>query len=145
MTEPIKGHRMTKGEALKLIDRCSELMSEYLGFPCTVTNEWGGQERWLEIRYDSGNRVFWSMARNTVAHIVYWGSFDILVDEISKIKKCIDDNHDIFNKLMWMYEHQQELGFVKSFVRIGDKLWKMYCTEPNEKTTMSGCTDITEK
>lgn len=105
--------QMTKEEALGLIDRCSEIMSGYLVMPCTVMREWDGQEYWLEIRYDSGSRVFWSMTRNAVAHIVYWGSYDALVNEIDKIKKCLDDNRDIFDKLMWMYEHQQELGFCR--------------------------------
>lgn len=109
------GDHMTEEEALSLIDRCSEIMSGYLGMPCTVTKEWMHQECLLEIRYDSGSRVFWSMSRNAVADIVYWGYYDFLVDEVGKIKKCLDDNRDIFNKLMWMYEHERELGFCRSF------------------------------
>lgn len=140
-----RGYFMTREEALGLIDRCSEIMSEYLGSPCTVTKEWSGEEYWLEIRYDHGSRVFWSMTRNDVPYIVYGGYYDSLVDDISKIKNCIYDNRDIFNKLMWMYEHQRELGFVRSYMKIGDKVWKMYCTEQNEKTMASGSTDTMPK
>lgn len=98
---------MTKEEAMKLEKRCDKIMSGYLGEECIVSLALSGK---LKVEFNDGsNYVTWNMKTNDVDYVNYTGFYDNLVDTISKVKECIDDNRDIFEKLIWSYEHLGEL------------------------------------
>lgn len=97
---------MTKEEALKLENRCDKIMSGYLGRSCTVSLALTGK---LKVVFDDGDYITWNMTCNCVDYIRYVGFYDNLVEDITKVKECIDDNRDIFNSLVWSYKHRTEL------------------------------------
>lgn len=96
---------MTKEEAIKLENRCDKIMSGYLGMPCTLSLALTGK---LKVEFDD-NFITWSMARNEVDWVWYVGFYDDLLEYTGKINTCISDNRDIFEKLVWSYEHRCEL------------------------------------
>lgn len=97
---------MTKEEAIKLENRCDKIMSGYLGESCTVSMALSGK---LKIVFDDGDYITWSMVHNDVDYVNYSGFYTDLVGTIGKVKECIDDNRDIFNNLIWSYNHRNEL------------------------------------
>lgn len=97
---------MTKEEAIRLENRCDKIMSGYLGKSCTVSMALSGK---LKIVFDDGDYITWKMAVNDVDYVNYCGFYTDLVETIGKVKECIDDNRDIFNNLIWSYNHRNEL------------------------------------
>lgn len=97
---------MTKTEALKLENRCDKIMSGYLGRTCTVSMALTGK---LKVEFIDGDYITWNMTCNDVDYIRYTGFYDYLVDDIHIIQECIDDNRDIFEQLIWSYNHRGEL------------------------------------
>lgn len=97
---------MTKEEAMRLENRCDKIMSGYLGHSCTVSLALSGK---LKIEFNDGDYVTWNMTHNDVYYINYSGFYDDLLELIRKIKECIEDNFDIFNNLLWSYDHRNEL------------------------------------
>lgn len=97
---------MTKEEALKLENRCDKIMSGYLGRECTVSLALTGK---LKVEFNDGDYITWSVLHNRVDYVSYIGFYYDLVDMIAQVKECINDNGDIFDKLIWSYEHRGEL------------------------------------
>lgn len=97
---------MTKEEAIKLEERCDELMSRCLDRSCMVSLALSGK---FKIAFDDGDYITWDMDCNDASYIQYHGSYDTLVWMIEDIREIIDDNRDIFNNLIWSYEHRREL------------------------------------
>ena len=97
---------MTKQEAIKLENRCDKIMSGYLGRSCTVSLALSGK---LKIEFNDGDYITWNMAGSHVDYISYVGFYSDLVETIGKVKECIDGNRDIFNNLVWSYNHRAEL------------------------------------
>lgn len=97
---------MTKEEALKLENRCDKIMSGYLGRSCTVSLTLAGT---LKVEFDDGNYITWNMTGSNAPYVRWVGFHYQLNEDIAKIKNCIDDNRDIFKKLVWSYEHRNEL------------------------------------
>lgn len=97
---------MTKQEALKLENRCDKIMSGYLGKECTVSLALTGR---LRIEFNDGDYITWNMSCNNVDYVRYIGDYDYLVEIIDKVKECIYNNRDIFERLIWSYEHRREL------------------------------------
>jgi hypothetical protein len=97
---------MTKEEAMRLENRCDKIMSGYLDHSCTVSLALSGK---LKIEFNDGDYVTWNMTHNDVHYVNYAGFYDDLLELIAKIKECIEDNLDIFNNLLWSYDHRNEL------------------------------------
>lgn len=97
---------MTKQEALRLENRGDKIMSGYLGKECTVSLALTGK---LKIEFNDGDYITWNMTCNDVDYVSYVGSYDYLVETISKVKECVEENRDIFELLIWSYEHRTEL------------------------------------
>lgn len=97
---------MTKEEAIKLENRCDKIMSGYLGRECTVSMALSGK---LKICFNDGDYITWNMSCNDVNYIHYVGFYYDLVETIGKNKECVNDNRDIFDKLIWSYEYRREL------------------------------------
>ena len=99
---------MTKEEARRLEKRCDKIMTGYLGVTCKVSMAWTGK---LKVELDDGvdNYIAWNMDYDTVDYIRYVGFYDNLLELIDNIRECIDDNRDIFEKLLWSYTHRNEL------------------------------------
>ena len=97
---------MTKEEAIRLENRCDKIMSGYLGRSCMVSLALSGK---LKIEFDDGDFITWNMTCDSVDYVNYAGFYDNLVETMSKVKNCIDDNRDIFNELIWSYNYRTEL------------------------------------
>lgn len=97
---------MTKTEAQKLEKRCDKIMSGYLGEECTVCMALSGK---LKIIFDDGDYITWSMTSDVIDYVSYCGFYCHLLQKITKVKECVDDNRDMFNQLIWSYEHRSEL------------------------------------
>jgi hypothetical protein len=97
---------MTKQEAIKLENRCDKIVSGYVGEECTVSMALSGK---FKVEFNDGCYITWRMTCNEADYVYHIGYHDELVDRIAKIKECINDNRDIFEKLIWSYEHRTEL------------------------------------
>lgn len=97
---------MTKEEAIQLENRCDKIMSGYLGEECVVCLALSGR---LKIMFNEGDYVTWNMNANNPAYINYRGFYRDLQKYVNSIKKCISDNFDIFDQLIYSYEHRKEL------------------------------------
>ena len=97
---------MTKGEAVTLANRCNKIMSGYLGRSCTVSLALTGA---LQIEFDDGNYITWTVTGINAPYVKWVGFHYRLNEDLAKIKECVDDNRDIFEKLIWSYEHWDEL------------------------------------
>lgn len=95
---------MTKQEAMDLETKCDELMSQYTKEDCSVSMALTGR---LKVYFDDD---FITLNKDrTVHHVSFTGFYSDLEEYISKIVKCIEDNEDLFEQLMWSYEHISEL------------------------------------
>lgn len=101
---------MTKEEFLELRDHCDKVMSNYLGMPCTVDVVLPDK---LDVIFDYGCRVVWNVVRGEVHYIAYIGFYSNFVDEIDKIRNCVDDNRNEFDKLLWVYDHRDEFDWMR--------------------------------
>lgn len=96
---------MTKREAIELENKCDELMSKYLQEDCTVSMALTGK---LKVGFD-GNYITIDRKLGEACYINYTGYYEDLTDIINKAIFCIEDNEDMFDKLIWSYEHMTEL------------------------------------
>jgi hypothetical protein len=76
-----------------------------MGEKCTLSLALTGK---LKIMFDV-NFITWNMACNDVDWVWYVGFYGDLVTATVNINKCLYDNRDIFEKLVWSYEHRCEL------------------------------------
>lgn len=96
---------MTKEEALKLENRCDKIMSGYLGEECTVSLALSGKMR---IGFDGGF-ITLNKNYNAADYINYHGFYVDLIEKITQAITCVEDNRDIYDQLIWSYEHRTEL------------------------------------
>jgi hypothetical protein len=96
---------MTKQEACKLETTCDALMSHYLKTDCEVSLALSGR---LKISFDDGYITI-NTKTGTVDYISYTGFYSDLQEYIDKIMLCLIEHTDVFNKLIWSYEHRREL------------------------------------
>lgn len=96
---------MTKQEASKLETTCDALMSHYLKTECEVSLALSGK---LKISFDDGY-ITVNRSSGAVDYIRYTGFYSDLQEYIDKIMICLIDHTDIFNSLIWSYEHRREL------------------------------------
>lgn len=97
---------MTKQEAMKLETRCDKIMSGYLGKSCTVSMALTGK---LKVEFDDGDYITMKQVYDEPDYISYTGCYDDLKEKIANIVECLSDNEDIFDLLMWSYDHRREL------------------------------------
>ena len=96
---------MTKKEAIELENKCDELMSEYLGEDCTVSMALSGR---FKVKFGD-DYITLTKDIGTASYVKYHGYYSDLEEHINLIIKCIKENTDIFNKLIWSYEHIREI------------------------------------
>jgi hypothetical protein len=96
---------MTKQEACNIENMCDSTMSHYLNEECNVSMALTGK---LKIQFEDGyftlNRDFTS-----ADWINYTGFYDNLQDYIASAIKCVTDHRNLFDRLIWSYEHITEL------------------------------------
>ena len=97
---------MTKTEAIELENKCDKLMSEYLKENCNVSLALTGK---LKIEFD-GNYITLNTKLRETDYVRYTGFYDDLQVIIHKAFDCFDDYEDMFNKLIWSYEHIKEIN-----------------------------------
>lgn len=97
---------MTKKEAMELEIKCDKLMSEYLNIDCTVGLALTG--RFKVIIED--DYIILEKNKKTVSYIKFQGEYSELEEYISSIIKCIEDNKELFDKLIWSYNHMNEIN-----------------------------------
>lgn len=96
---------MTKQEAIELETKCDELMSEYLGNTCCVSMAFSGR---LKVSFGD-YYITLSKDNMTASYIKFHGYYSDLEEHIDSIIRCINENKDVFDKLIWSYEHINEL------------------------------------
>ena len=96
---------MTKQEAIELENKCDELMSEYLDEDCSVSMALSGRFR---VKFDD-NYITLTKDISTASYVKFHGYYPDLEEHINSAIKCIKENIDIFNKLIWSYEHISEI------------------------------------
>lgn len=97
---------MTKQEAIKLENRCDKIMSGYLGEECTVSMALTGK---LKVIFKDGDYITIMRTCDDVDYVNFTGCYSDLLDKIECVIECVKDNRDIFEKLIWSYEHRTEL------------------------------------
>lgn len=98
---------MTKIEAKRLEDVCDEVISLYLGELCRVSMALSGR---LRIGFhDSGTFIILTKDLTDISYVNFTGDWDQLMTITDNIVKCIMENSGIFYKLLWSYEHKNEL------------------------------------
>lgn len=96
---------MTKQEAIELETKCDELMSEYLGNTCRVSMALSGR-----FKVSFGDYyITLSKDNMTASYIKFHGYYSDLEERIDSIVRCINENRNIFDKLIWSYEHMNEV------------------------------------
>lgn len=96
---------MTKQEALELENKCDTLMSKYLHINCIVSLSLIGR---FKICFED-NYIILEKDNKTVSYIKFQGEYYELEEYISSIIRCIEDNKELFDKLIWSYEHMEEM------------------------------------
>lgn len=97
---------MTKQEAMKLETRCDKIMSGYLGRSCTVSMALTGK---LKVMFNDGDYITMKRVYDEPDYISYTGDYDDLKEKIANVIECLSDNKDVFDQLMWSYDHRREL------------------------------------
>lgn len=97
---------MTKQEAIELEERCDKLMSEYLDQDCCVSLALTGR---LKVLFGDGDYITLSKDNKSASYINFQGYYSDLEDYIDEIVRCIDENVDVFYRLIWSYENLTEL------------------------------------
>ena len=98
---------MEQKEALELNTLCDKTVSDYLGMSCTVSVVLPNM---LDIVFNDCSRIIWDITDNVPHYISYIGVYNDLVSKFYKIEKCVDNNRDDFVRLIWLYDHRDELG-----------------------------------
>lgn len=96
---------MTKKEAIELENKCDELMSEYLNEDCTVSMALSGR---FKVSFGD-NYITLTKDISTASYVKFHGYYSDLEEHIDSAIKCIKENIDIFNELIWSYEHISEI------------------------------------
>lgn len=96
---------MTKQEAIKLEKNCDKLMSEYLEEDCTVSLALSGR---FKVQFGN-DYITLNKDVDDAWYINFRGFYSDLRKYIDSIVKCIKENKDIFDELIWSYEHISEL------------------------------------
>ena len=97
---------MTKQEAHRLEKLCDDLMTYYLKTECEVSMALTGR---LKISFDNS---YINVNRGddvSIHYINYHGLYNDLQEYIDKILSCVTNNKEIFDNLVWSYEHRGEL------------------------------------
>lgn len=96
---------MTKQEAINLENKCDELMSKYTKEKCNVSLALTGK---LRIEFD-GNYITLNKKLREADYVRYVGYYEDLCLIVDQAFNCIEDHEDMFDKLIWSYEHVREL------------------------------------
>ena len=96
---------MTKQEAIELENKCDELMSEYLDEDCSVSMALSGR---FKVKFDD-NYITLTKDISTASYVKFHGYYSGLEEHINSAIKCIKENIDVFNELIWSYEHLSEI------------------------------------
>ena len=96
---------MTKTEALEIEKKCDELMSNALSWDCNVSQALTGR---LKVAFDS-NFINVSSDFSEVQYVGFHGYYEELITYCRKILQCLNENRELFEKLMWSYSHIMEL------------------------------------
>lgn len=92
---------MTKAEAQELENKCDMLMSETLGVKCFVSASILDR-----LRVSFGEHfINVSSDLSQIQYFQFYGYYDEFEDYCKDILKCIDDNREVFEKLMWSYKN----------------------------------------
>lgn len=97
---------MTKNEALGIQTRCENILSNKLGFRCELCMALNGR---LQVRFDS-YFINISSELDHIHYISFSGYYDELVDYCEDILSCVEQNRELFEKLIWSYDHHLELS-----------------------------------
>ena len=96
---------MTKQEAMELETKCDNLLIQCTGEDCKVSMALTGR---LKVYFDA-NFIVLNKDYKTVNYLKYTGYYEDLNEYIEKIVKCVNENKELFDQLMWSYEHNREL------------------------------------
>ena len=96
---------MTKKEAMDLENKCDNLMCAYVQEDCQVSMALNGR---MKVYFDGGF-ITLEKDHKTVHYLSYTGMRSDLDECVSNITKCIEENREDFEQLMWSYEHVREL------------------------------------
>ena len=91
---------MTKQEAIELESRCDKLMSEYLDSDCIVCLALSGR---FKVCF-GGNYITLGEDNKSASYVKFHGYYSDLEEYISAAVRCVEDNKDIFNRLIRSYE-----------------------------------------
>lgn len=96
---------MTEKEALEIENRCDEVMSEAIGEKCTVSMALTGR---LKVNFDQN---YFSLNKDFegASYMNFHGDYQDLLSYIAEACKCVSDNKELFDKLIWSYNHKWEL------------------------------------
>lgn len=96
---------MTKQEAIALENKCDKLMSDYIDADCNVSMALSGR-----FKVSFGD-YYITLSKNnkSASYVKFHGYYSDLEEYIDSIIRCIDENKDIFNELIWSYEHLNEI------------------------------------
>lgn len=96
---------MTKQEAIELENKCDKLMSEYLDNDCNVSMALSGR---FKISFGE-NYITLGKNNKSASYVKFHGYYSDLEEHIDSVIKCIDENKDVFDRLIWSYEHLSEI------------------------------------
>ncbi len=92
---------MTKREAIELENKCDKLMSKYLDYDCRVSMALSGRFK----VYFGDNYITLGKDNKSASYVKFNGCYSDLNEYVDAIVRCIDENKDIFDELIWSYEH----------------------------------------
>ena len=96
---------MTKQEAMELEIKCDKLMSKYLDNDCIVSMALSGK---FKVSFED---IYITLGKDnkSASYVKFNGYYSDLEEYINLIIRCIDENKDMFDKLIWSYEHMNEI------------------------------------
>ena len=96
---------MTKQEAIELENKCDKLMSEYIDNDCNVCMALSGR---FKVSFGE-NYITLSKDNKSASYVKFHGYYSDLEEYIDAIVRCVDENKDIFDKLIWSYNNLREI------------------------------------
>ena len=96
---------MTKQEALEIENKCDELMSKYIKEPCNMSMALSGR---LKVSFGE-NYITLDKEYEGADYIKYYGFYEDLGCIIESVGVCIKENKELFERLIWSYNHCKEL------------------------------------
>ena len=97
---------MTKRVALEIEIKCDNLLSEATGYVCMVSQALGGN---LRIQFGENNISINKYDLDTPEWVHYIGDYGELQSFISSVQVVIQENKELFEKLMRSYTNVKEL------------------------------------